>query len=130
MKGWCYTWKDTTEVGLTGLEPAVWEYVSTPLARITDKLNRTSSFQAFLIDKSHRWTGLPPPSATSFEGRDETEYAEVDRHRALGGRTFPDQVDPSLVHSNGVAEQGLPEFGKGLLKYWKFDPDCKCYIFR
>ncbi|KAI5451918.1 hypothetical protein NCC49_001219 [Naganishia albida] len=106
VKGWCYTWKDTTEVGLTGLEPAVWD------------------FQAFLIDKSHRWTGLPPPSATFFEGRDEAEYAEVDRYRALGGRTFPDQLDPSPVHTkDGETEQGLPEFGKGLLQYWKFDPD-------
>ena len=51
------------------------------------------------------------------QGRDESEYAEVDRHRALGGRTFPDQAEQ-------VRDEELPDFGKGLREYWKFDPDC------
>lgn len=87
-----------------------------------------ASFQAFLLDKSHRWTGLPPPSAASFAGRDELEYEEVDRHRALGGRTFPDQVDSVVVDGKEEGD-GLPAFGKGLLKYWKFDPDCQYSTF-
>lgn len=53
----------------------------------------------------------------------------MDRHRALGGRTFPDQVDPGKGEEEKEREDGLPAFGKGLLKYWKFDPDCECYSF-
>lgn len=45
------------------------------------------------------------------------EYDEVDRHRALGGRTFPDQ------HAATASEP--PRFGKALLKYWQFDPNCE-----
>ncbi|GHJ85264.1 hypothetical protein NliqN6_1666 [Naganishia liquefaciens] len=98
-EAWCYCWKDTTDAGVTALDAQVWD------------------FQAFLTDKSHRWTGLPVSNFNDTpQGRDESEYADVDRHRALGGRTFPDQAETA-------SENRWPEFGKGLRKYWKFDPD-------
>jgi hypothetical protein len=89
-----------------------------------------SSFQSFLLTKSHRWTGLPVSSSDeAVQGRDESEYAEVDTHRALGGRTFPDLVKEGGNGKESKAkgegdEKSLPVFGRGMRKYWGFDPDC------
>jgi hypothetical protein len=62
------------------------------------------------------------------QGRDESEYAEVDTYRALGGRTFPDLVkegeNGKESNAKEVSEDSLPVFGRGMRKYWGFDPDC------
>lgn len=95
-----------------------------------------SSFQSFLLTKSHRWTGLPVSSSGDVvQGRDESEYAEVDTYRALGGRTFPDS-DSVKEGGNGKeakangegGEESFPVFGRGMRKYWGFDPDCTYLI--
>ncbi|ORY28005.1 pyridoxal phosphate-dependent transferase [Naematelia encephala] len=109
-----------TESGDVGAAEA-WVYVWT--ASLAGLEKETWSFQDFVKEKAILWVGA-----------NTIEYDEVDRHRAL-------QEEPAI---NGLAVQtgsvkspledadesqivgkimdGYPEFGHGMLKYWKFAP--------
>ena len=112
---WVYVWGED----LSGLEPNIWRWVVIPTP--ADR-----SFEQFLRDKAHLWTGM-----------DTTEYDEVEQHRALATlpgapqgnpAASPDEIglDGEEAKLLGRTKDGYPEFGHGMLKYWKFDKDCEC----
>jgi hypothetical protein len=82
------------------------------------------SFAEFLKDKAAVWSG-----------QSTNEYAEVDRHHALQAQAGNQADQMTSTGSSDLEDAGLkgkvmdsyPEFGKGMLKYWKFAKGCECY---
>ncbi len=92
---WIYAWSD---LSYKAISPEIWD------------------FKTFLREKAYRWT-TSEPDMSMYDRVEDFANLRVD---TMDERTIVEEEVELLQE-----KKKLPKFGKGMLKYWQFDPECE-----